>query len=418
MRVAQAMLSGVLTVLVLTSLQAQDRRAGVGVPASNAPGGASGPARIYAQVMHVRFTSPVMSPGPAPNGGESEVRARLESPVLAAANGATQKAVVIPAGIDVNIQVRLTSCCNARPTNSRLHLQIMSANVDPAEGRRRFFSAPVTHDYVGWPKADEVLIPQNATLSFPLSNADPDPSPGSGDDSFASRPLLEGSSFRVALVDEPIDSSNAGADKLFRAQLTEDMVFRQGQNPLPSGAIKLTKGTEVWVRSYEPDPEAQLGHAANMSVDFVVINGKRIPVRTTPDRRPFQPGAMALSPDGKGRVPQALWPVGQPRQHILSEQQEVATNGATLWTYPAHPNKPEDYRLPPGSPAGPVPQTSTASPPDPVPQPSTPPPAPPSADEARKRAQEIQACMQRAIAEHPRGDPALAQAFAACNQRK
>jgi hypothetical protein len=35
--------------------------------------------------------------------------------------------------------------------------------------------------------------------------------------------------------------------------------------PMPAGAIKLPKGTEVWVRSYEPDPEAQLGHGANMS---------------------------------------------------------------------------------------------------------------------------------------------------------
>jgi hypothetical protein len=361
--------------------------------------------------MHVRFTTPLMSPGPAPNGGESEIRARLESPVLAAASGSTEKVIVIPAGIDVNIQVRLTSCCNARPVNSRLHLQIVSANVDPAEGRRRFFSADVTHDYLGWPKPEEVLIPQNATLSFPLSNAVPDPSTSSGDGSFASRPLLQGSSFRVALVDQPIDSSNAGADRLFRAQLTEDMVFRQGQNPLPSGAIKVTKGTEVWVRSYEPDPEAQLGHAANMSVDFVVIDGRRIAVRTVPDRRPFQPGAMAMSPDGKRRVPEALWPVGQPREQVLFEQQEVGANGTTLWTYPAHSNTPEDYRLAPGSPAGPVPQPSTAAPPAPVPQPST-------AQPPRPTAQEMQACMRRAIAEHPLGDPILAQALQACREGK
>jgi hypothetical protein len=234
----------------------------------------------------------------------------------------------------------------------------------------------------------------------------------SANDNFGSRPILQQSAFRVALVDEAIDVTNAGSNKLFRAQLTEDMEWTGGQTPRPVGAIKLPKGTEVWVRSYEPDPEAQLGHGANISVDFVVINGKRIPVRTVPERRPFQPGAMALSPDGKRRVPEALWPTAQPRRFVLSEQQEVSDNGSTLWTYPENPNKAEEYRLAPGSPPAVVPQGTPPSPPQPT-RPNT-----TSADEARKRGEALRACQLRAITDHPRGGIEQAQALAACSQAK
>src|SRR4029079_786407 len=85
-----------------------------------------------------------------------------------------------PADVDVNIQVRLTAG-NAARTNATLYLRVMSANVDPAFGRTRFSSAEVRHEYVGWPKADEVLIPQNATLSFPLYGIPADSSMAAGD---------------------------------------------------------------------------------------------------------------------------------------------------------------------------------------------------------------------------------------------
>jgi hypothetical protein len=119
---------------------------------------------------------------------------------------------------------------------------------------------------------------------------------------------------------------------------------------------------------------------------------------------------MAISPDGKGRVPEALWPINQPRRFVLSEQQEVSDNGTTLWTYPENPNKAEEYRLAPGSPQGPVPQQSTANPPAPQPPPPTTSPA-----EARRQAELMQACIKQAIA---RGGPQVAVAIAACNQRK
>jgi hypothetical protein len=217
---------------------------------------------------------------------------------------------------------------------------------------------------------------------------------------------------RVALVDEAIDVNNAGANKLFRGQLVEDMDFYSGRPALPVDAIKLTKGTEVYVRSYEPDPEAQLGHGANWTVDYVVMNGKRIPVRTAVIRIPFQPGAQAISQDGKRKIPMVLWPVGQPRRYVLFEQQEVADNGSTLWTYPENPKKAEEYRLPPGSPPAVVPQGTPPSPPLP-PRPNT-----TSADEARKRTEALRACQQRAITEHPGGGVERAQPHAAWRQAK
>jgi hypothetical protein len=400
--------SFIVAFAVLTSLQAQDRRTAV-TPVA----GGTGTAQMYSQLMHVRFTSPVVAPA-GPPGGESEVRARLLNPVLG--RGATQQTVLIPADVDVNIQVRLTAG-NAARTNATLYLRVMSANVDPAVGRTRFSSSEVRHEYVGWPKADEVLIPQNATLSFPLYGIAPDSSAAAGDAKYPSHPILQQSALRVALVDQPIDVTNAGSNKLFRAQLTEDMEYTGGPSaPMPAGAITLPKGTEVWVRSYEPDPEAQLGHGANMSVDFVVINGKRINIRTVPQRRPFTPGAMAFSSDGKSRVPEALWPTNQPRRVVLSEQQEISDNGTTLWTYPENPNKAEEYRNAPGTPQGPVPQLP--SPAGTGPQRPTAPPTT-SGDEARKRAEALRACQQKAIAEHSRaGGIELAQALAACNQPK
>jgi hypothetical protein len=402
--------SFIVAFVVITSLQAQDRRAGTAAPAGAERGVGSVAAGMYSQLMHVRFTSPVTTPAQPP-GGDIEVRARLENPVLATVKGSTQKTVVIPAGVDVNIQISLKPCCNAQPINSRMYLQIMSANVDPAVGRQRFPSGQVSHDFIGWPKPDEVIIPQNTTMSFPLlSDVPPDPS--TTVDSVGSRPILPGSAFRVALVDEPIDVNNAGANKLFRGQLTEDMEFFNGRPSLPVDAIKLPKGTEVYVRSYEPDPEAQLGHAANWTVDYVVMNGKRIPVRTVVIRIPFQPGAQAISQDGKRKIPVVLWPVGQPRRYVLFEQQEVADNGSTLWTYPENPKKPEEYRLTPGSPPAVVPQGTPPSPPLPN-RPNT-----TSADEARKRTEALRACQQRAITEHPGGGVELAQALAACSQAK
>ena len=400
--------SFIVAVAVIASLQAQDRRT-----AATPVAGGTGTAQMYSQLMHVRFTSPVVAPA-GPPGGESEVRARLLNPVLG--RGATPQTILIPAEVDVNIQVRLIAG-NAARTNATLYLRIMSANVDPAFGRTRFSSGEVRHEYVGWPKADEVLIPQNATLSFPLYGIAPDPSMTAADAKFPSHPILQQSALRVALIDQPIDVTNAGSNKLFRAQLTEDMEYTGGPSaPMPAGVIMLPKGTEVWVRSYEPDPEAQLGHGANMSIDFVVISGKRINIRTVPQRRPFTPGAMAFAPDGKSRVPEALWPTNQPRRMVLSEQQEISDNGTTLWTYPENPNKAEEYRNAPGTPQGPVPQ---------LPSPAgtgTQRPAPPSTtsgDEARKRAEALRACQQKAIAEHSRaGGAELAQALAACSQPK
>jgi len=121
---------------------------------------------------------------------------------------------------------------------------------------------------------------------------------------------------------------------------------------------------------------------------------------------------MAISSDGKGRVPEALWPAGQPRRFVLSEQQEVSDNGTTLWTYPENPNKAEEYRLAPGSPPAVVPQGTPPSPP----LPST--PNTTSADEARRRTEARQACVKQAIAGNPRGGLELAQAIAACDKPK
>lgn len=402
------------------ALHGQDRRRNdVPAPGGNATAPTAGAVtvNIAPQLMHLRFTNAVTAPMPLED--VQDIRAHLESPVLGTVSGSTRKAVVLPSDIDVNLDVKLSSA-DAQRTNARLHLRVMTANVDPAEGRRRFGSAEVIHDFVGWPKPGEVLIPAGATLSMPffggskqMGQADlaaTDPNANRADNSYPSRPILP--SLLPIALDQAIDVTNIASNKLFHGQLTQDMLFQQTQTPLPAGAINLTKGTEVYVRSYEPDPSAPLGHIAIWSIDFVVVDGKRIPVKGLEERTAFTPGALAFSPDGKRKIPMVLWPLGQTRKLNIVEQQEVSSNGTTLWTYPTTPDS---------APASAAPASTQSTPPP------TPPPAAPVSsgstdaqqriEENRRRAQEIAACQQQAIKDHPVPGPELAQALAACNPR-
>jgi hypothetical protein len=148
-------------------------------------------------------------------------------------------------------------------------------------------------------------------------------------------------------------------------------------------------------------------------VDFVVVNGKRIPVRGVETRQPFTPGSVAIAPNGRGRIPVVLWPVGQNRYFLIAENQEVSTNGTALWTYPTT----TDVAPASAAPAS-TPSTSRAAPSAVAPQPSapaTPTDAQQPAEENRKRAQERVACQQQAIKDHPADPAGLAQALAACN---
>ena len=428
-RWASVCLACVITAGVVGSVHGQINRQRTGAPVSNGapaatPSGGAVTVNIYPQLLHVRFTKAVTAPTPV--GQDQDIRAHLENPLMATVGNSTQKAVVLPSDIDVNLSVRLEQA-DPQNKNARLRVQVMSANVDPAEGRRRFFSAEVSHLLEGWPKPGDILIPAGSTLSIPhfggsqpmgqAQLATTDPNASRADDSFPSRPILP-VDLPIALVDQPIDVTNAGSNTLFRAQLTDDMQFLQSGTPLPAGAIKLSKGTEVYVRSYEPDPSAPLGHFASWSVVLVVING-RIPVRGLELRTPFAPGSMAISEELKRKVPMVLWPLGQTRQYKIAEQQEVMSNGTTLWTYPTTSN------LAPAStqPSTAIPNTP-ASPPNPNAPPATAaPPAIPTPiqqqlDERRKQAQEMRACQQQAIKDHPAGSLELAQAVAACNPRQ
>jgi hypothetical protein len=402
-------------------LHAQDRpRNPVRVPSGGVPapgGGSSGMVKIDPQVMHLRFTKAVTAP--ATQGETQDIRAHLESPVLGTSGGS--RVVVLPSDIDVNLDVTISQADPQR-TNARLVMQVMSANVDPAEGRRRFFSAQIFHNFVGWPKPGDVLIPAGATLSIPhFGGTGPaevtatDPNMNRAEDSYPSHPILMSVRLPIALVDQAIDVTNAGSNRLFRAQLTADMEYMSGASPLPVGAIKLTKGTEVYVRSYEQDPSAPLGHIASWSVDFVVINGTRVPVRGVEVRQPFTPGSMAIAPNGRGRIPMVLWPVGQNRYFLIAENQEVSTNGATLWTYPTTANASSGSSPAASSPSSAV-SPSPGAPPSTA-APPTPTDAQQRIEENRKRAQEMAACQQQAIKDHPADPAGLAQALTACNPR-
>src|SRR5689334_1783868 len=99
-----------LACAAVVSLSGQTRtRDGVvaprGAPTAQPPSG-GGPVRVvvYPQLMHVRFTKAVTATA---DTREQDVRAHLENPVLATVPGSTQKAVILPSDIDVNLSVLL-----------------------------------------------------------------------------------------------------------------------------------------------------------------------------------------------------------------------------------------------------------------------------------------------------------------------
>ena len=418
-----AYLTGLVISIVAVSVHGQGRPRNDAAPQSSRPVSQSGGAlgiQIPAQLMHIRFTKAVTAP--AKVGDVQDVRAHLESPVLATVTGSTQKAVVLPSDIDVNLDIQLTQA-DSTNANARMQMRIMSANVDPAEGRRRFYSAQVHHDFEGWPKPGDVLIPAGTTFSMPLYGgtdsigraalAATDPGANRADDSYPSRPLLDNLNLRIALVDQPIDVNNAGSNKLFRAKLTQDMEWPSTGGALPAGAINLKAGTEVYLRSYEPDPSAPLGHIAVWSVDFIVIDGKNVPVKGLGIREPFTPGSMAISPDGKRKIPMVLWPLGQARVFHTQEQQEVSADGSPLWTYPTTTGV---VAAGPAAGTSAAPSTPAGTPPDPTAAGTPEKPAAPPANTARQRAQELAACEAQAGKDH-RGDRVgLMTAIQACIQ--
>jgi hypothetical protein len=404
----------VVVCALAVSLQGQERdRSGTVVrgaapaaPAAPAAQGGAVSVTTPPQLMHIRFPKAVTVQQDV--NAVQDIRAHLESPLLATVPGSTKKAVILPSDIDVNLDIKLTDADSTR-TNARLQLRIASANVDPAEGRRRFNSAEVTHDFVGWPKPGDVLIPAGTTLSIPYAGstgtvgqaavAATDPNANRAEDSYPSHPILGNVNMRIALVDTPIDVNTAGANKLFHAQVTEDMQWGVTGGALPPGAVALKKGADVYVRSYEPDPSAPLGHIAVWSVDFVVVDGRKIPVKGLGLREPFTPGSMAISPDGKGKIPMILWPLNQPRVFHITEQQEVSANGATLWTYPTT----TDIAAPGSAPV----VTTTANRPA-VPN------APAQVQELQKRADDLRACNEKAVKDHAGDQSGMLKALQVC----
>jgi len=99
--------------------------------------------------------------------GTSTVHARLDNPLLATGRDETGMAVMIPAGADLNVTVRLSSA-DQQAKNSILNLQVMSARFAGLNGEQQLLSANVGHHYVGWPAAGQVLIPERTPLSFLL----------------------------------------------------------------------------------------------------------------------------------------------------------------------------------------------------------------------------------------------------------
>jgi len=429
---ARCGLSLVLAAAVAVSVFAQSKTGGGAAqrPTAGAPGPAAGPIRVTVspQLMHLRFAKAVTAPAQLTE--DQDVRAHLESPLLATVSGSTQKALIVPSDIDVNLSVRLTQA-DAQNTHARMQVRIVSLDIDPAFGRQRFSSGEVSHDFAGWPKAGDVLIPAGATLSVPYFGGTQtvgqdaltakDANASRTEDSYPSHPILQGANLHIALVDTPIDVNNAGSNKLFRAQLTEDVEYRQSGTAPPDGVVKLTKGSDVYLRSYEPDPSAPLGHIAIWTLAFVVVDGKRIPVRGVDIRESFTPGSMAISPDGKRKIPMVLWPLGQSRQYQIAEQQEVSKDGSTLWTYPTTTDV-----IAPTAATAPTQSTSTARP-GTTTSPETPaapagatPGLPPDVqqqmDENKRRAEQMKACQEQAVKEHATNPLALARALSACRQ--
>jgi hypothetical protein len=296
---------------------------------------------LLPQSINVTLLEPVVVPPPlptAPSTGPSRlvssVRARLENSLEGGISGSDGRVIVVKPGADVTIDFSLST---ADRESGSLSLQIVSATAS-GEQPHQLISGTYDRRIPGWPAAGTLLIPANSPLTFQsscrclypmsqaefLSRAAANASSASSKDlnsTYISRPILAGSRIQTILL-EPVDVPGIQTDKRFHAQLNADLELPRGV--VGSNGIKLPRGTDVYLRVNDPNPNAQFGHTAHLFVDYAVINGEKVPLHTDSWDHTFTVQAVRLPNSRRPTGADVLWPVGDTKWFDIREQTEVS----------------------------------------------------------------------------------------------
>ncbi len=299
---------------------------------------------LLPQAMNITLLDAVVVPKLPPSAPSSgglrltgNVRGRLENPLQGGVTGAAGRVVVVRPGAEVAINVAI----DIGPQRDRavLNLQIISSTAS-GEKPHQLISGSVYRQLSGMPVVGTVLIPSGSPLSFqvqcnclfPMTQAEftkrstadaANASSAAPSSAYVSRPILAGSRIQTILL-EPIDVPGIQADKRFHAQLNVESELPRGLTD--SNGLKLPRGTDAYLKVVDQNASAQFGgHTAQLSLDYLVINGQKLTVQTdswphtfvVQPNRPVNPRRPARPEDS------VLWPIGDTKWFDVTGQTEV-----------------------------------------------------------------------------------------------
>jgi hypothetical protein len=310
------------------------------------------------QPAHVTLLEPVIAPAMPSSGvfGFSiTVRGRLDnalegeySPGLnpttrnssainpAASEGLGGRVELIPAGTEIPVTVKLSAAGGERANGGVFDLQIVTDRLGEDHSGQLF--SQIMSRRIAWPAVGAVLLAANSSVSFATQCGCPysmsvaefrkraaahTASPSAAAATLSSRVILAGSRMQTVLM-EPITVEGIQSGKHFHAQLNVDMTVPYGSSRR-TDALILQRGTDVYLKITDPRGakfEYKGGNMAGLVIDYVVFNGRQVPVTTA--AWPLQFGIPA--PNARRSVPAVdVQPVGHTTWFDIVEQAEVST---------------------------------------------------------------------------------------------
>ena len=273
----------------------------------------------------------------------------------------------IPAGTEVGIEASIAPRAG-QPSAATLTLTIGGSNEGrrqtvatrgrPAEAAREATAAappgaaaslaavrmqPVQRQ-VSWPQPGAVILAANTELAFvtacgcalPLTLAElkqqlaahpvTAAAPAAERASFTTLVIPAGSRIDPILT-EPVTVSGIQAGKHFHARLNSDLALPQGGGNR-SDVLDVRKGTDVYYKVTDQagaNPSAPGRHNVQLKVDYVVLNGQQVPVKTDSGLAfaydVAAPGARRTQPSDE------IIPVGMERAWSIVEDVSVTATG-------------------------------------------------------------------------------------------
>jgi len=282
--------------------------------------------------LHVTLLEPVVVP--ASTEAETTIPVQLENPIVALigrVGGTGNFGIWQPARTKMEMHAKLTTA----PGNNGglLQLSIVGAGE------------PLNYQLNGLPSAGTVIFPAEASLSFAtkqsqstqtMSTAEfqeriaarksyEESYRAAGIPPYVTRPILAGSEIQ-AILQEPVDVKGVLARKDFHAKLMINMMLPRFTNGNRNDAIVLPRGTDLYLKVTDQQSNISNYHYALLSVDYVVWNGQKVPVRSSEQRTDFQVAPRSVrAPNAGDRV---LWPSGANQLFRIVNQVEVPTGNA------------------------------------------------------------------------------------------